>query len=98
MIVELAEVADHEVPSPEVSSPEVSSPEVLGPRIDAAWLQRATMPGQSFSGTTAANDAAKVLDVSKLSASPYKRLQGLLDAMPHLNSRWLRRENNIVRR
>jgi len=128
MIVELAEVGDHDVSGPEVSGPEVSgpavvrrevvspevarrevvspeavspeaaSPEVLGPRIDAAWLQRATMTGQSFSGTAAANDAAKVMDVSRLSASPYKRLQGLLDAMPHLNARWLRRENNIVRR
>ena len=83
MIVELAEAPDLEAQAP---------------RIDAAWLQRASMPGQSFSGTTAANDAAKILGVGKLSDSPYKRLQGLLDAIPDLSSRWLRRENRIVRR
>ena len=77
---------------------EVPDPEVLGSRIDAAWSKRSPMSGQSFDGTSAANDVAKVLGVSKLSDSPYKTLQGLLDSNTHLNSRWVRRRNRIIRR
>ena len=77
---------------------EVSDPEVWGSTIDAAWSKRAQSPGQSFWGTTAANDAAKVLGVGKLSDSAYRTLQKLLDASPHLNARWVRRQNKIIRR
>lgn len=77
---------------------ESPDPEVMGTRIDAAWAKRSPMSGQSFDGTTAANDVAKVLGVSKLSDSPYKTLQGLLDAISHLNTRWVRRRNRIIRR
>ena len=41
---------------------------------------------------------AKVLGVSKLSDSPYKTLQGLLDTNTHLSTRWVRRRNRIIRR
>jgi uncharacterized protein (TIGR00288 family) len=95
MTVELTEVAERVTTAPAI---EPADPETVGPKIDAAWLNRASMPGQSFSGTTAANDAAKVLGVQKLSDSPHKRLQGLLDAISYLSARWLRRENRIVRR
>ena len=70
----------------------------VGPEIDAAWAKRATTPGQSFSGTTAANDAAKVLGASKLSESPHRTLQRLLDAFPYLKNAWSRRENRIIKK
>lgn len=73
-------------------------PQTLGPEIDAAWAKRASTPGQSFSGTTAANDAAKVLGASKLSDSPHRTLQRLLDAVPYLKNTWSRRENRIVKK
>jgi len=70
----------------------------VGPEIDAAWAKRASTPGQSFSGTTAANDAAKVLGASKLSDSPHRTLQRLLDAFPYLKNAWSRRENRIIKK
>jgi uncharacterized protein (TIGR00288 family) len=75
-----------------------SDTQMFGPDIDAAWAKRATSPGQSFSGTTAANDAAKVLGASKLSESPHRTLQRLLDAFPYLKNAWLRRENRIIKK
>ena len=104
--VELKEVSDElKVTRPTggagdvtVELKEVSDPEVWGSTIDAAWSKRAQSPGQSFWGTTAANDAAKVLGVGKLSDSAYRTLQKLLDASPHLNARWVRRQNKIIRR
>jgi uncharacterized protein (TIGR00288 family) len=75
-----------------------SDPQVMGPEIDAAWAKRASTPGQSFSGTTAANDAAKVLGASKLSESPHRTLQRLLDAFPYLKNAWSRRENRIIKK
>ena len=75
-----------------------SDPEMLGTEIDAAWAKRASIPGQSFSGTTAANDAAKVLGASKLSESSHRTLQRLLDAFPYLKNAWSRRENRIIKK
>ena len=75
-----------------------SDPATLGPEIDAAWAKRVSTSGQSFSGTTAANDAAKVLGASKLSDSPHRTLQRLLDAFPYLKNAWSRRENRIIKK
>ena len=90
------------VPAPmaaQVENPESGSDsQTVGPEIDAAWAKRASTPGQSFSGTTAANDAAKVLGASKLSESPHRTLQRLLDAFPYLKNAWSRRENRIVKK
>lgn len=66
--------------------------------IDAAWSKRATEPGQAIPGPTASTNAAKVLGVTKLSASPYKTLQSLLDASDYLTTRWLRDRNTIIKR
>jgi len=66
--------------------------------IDTAWSKKATKPGQSVPGPTAAMDAARVLGFPKLSASPYKTLQKLLEVSVILNTRWSRNKNTIVRR
>jgi uncharacterized protein (TIGR00288 family) len=63
--------------------------------IDAAW---AKIPRVSIAGSKAASEAAKVLGISRLSASRYKSLQGLLNASDHLRSRWSREGNSITRR
>ena len=63
--------------------------------IDAAWSK---VRGSSIAGSKAAAEAAKVLGVSKVSASRYKNLQGLLDASELLQSRWSREGNAILRR
>jgi uncharacterized protein (TIGR00288 family) len=65
--------------------------------IDSAWSKRATKSGQSIPGPTAAMEAARVLGFPKLSASPYKNLQKLLEASEVLNTKWLRDKNTIVR-
>ena len=62
--------------------------------VDLAWSQ---IPGNAISGSKAAGDAAKVLGVSKLSASRYKNLQGLLDSSEFLRDRWSRDGNAIIR-
>jgi uncharacterized protein (TIGR00288 family) len=74
------------------------TPGVWGPGVDAAWSARATGSGQAITANTAASDAAKVLGASKLSASPYKRLDRLLNASELLRSKWMRTGNTIVRR
>lgn len=66
--------------------------------IDAAWSERAQSPGDVIAGPNAAADAAVALDVSKLSASKLGTLQKLLDSSAHLNERWRRDKNSIVRR
>jgi uncharacterized protein (TIGR00288 family) len=67
-------------------------------KIDTAWSKRANKQGQSIPGPSAAMDAARVLGVPKLSASPYKTLQSLLEASDTLNTKWSRAKNTIVRR
>ncbi len=66
--------------------------------IDEAWSKRAAESGKSIPGPTASTSAARVLGVPKLSASPYKTLQSLLDASDYLSARWLRDKNTIIRR
>jgi len=72
-------------------------PRVWAAGIDAAWSRRAPKPGQLIVGSAAAGDAAAVLGVARLSASPFKTLQRLLDASDHLRARWRRDGNRIVR-
>ena len=63
-------------------------------QIDAAWSK---ISGDSISGSKAASEAAKVLGVSKVSASRFKNLQGILDASEQLKSRWSRQGNTILK-
>ena len=66
-------------------------------QLDRAWSARADVAGVSIPGPQAALDAAKILDVTKLSSSPYKTLQGLLDASELLKSKWTRKVNTIIK-
>ena len=75
---------------------EESTPEgAWDAETDALWSR---IPGQSISGSKAAASAAKALGISKISASRYKNLQGLLDASDLLQARWFREGNAILRR
>lgn len=73
------------------------SPETWQLEIDTAWSKKATKPGQSIPGPTAAMDVARVLGFPKLSASPYKTLQKLLEASDTLYTKWSRVGNTIIR-
>jgi len=81
-----------------ISPVESASLEAWDIEIDSAWSKRATKPGQTIPGPTAAAEAAKVLAVSKLSASPYKTLQSLLESSDYLHTNWSRNRNTIIRR
>ena len=63
--------------------------------VDGAWSR---IPGGPISGSKAAAEAAKVLDVTKISDSRFKNLQGLLDASELLRARWSRDGNAILHR
>ncbi len=65
--------------------------------IDAAWSKRVSTPGQSVAGPTAAADVAKILGITKLSASRFKTLKGLLEASELLSTKWSRDGNRIIR-
>ena len=65
--------------------------------IDAAWSKRVSKPGQSVPGPTAAADAAKILSFTKLSASQFRTLKGLLEASDFLSTKWSRDGNRIIR-
>lgn len=67
-------------------------------KIDSAWSKKAALKGQSIPGPNAASEAAKLLGVSKLSASPYKTLQGILNTSQFLSEKWKRDKNTIIRR
>ncbi len=67
-------------------------------KVDSAWSNRVSRSGRPIPGPNAASDAARFLGVAKLSASPYKTLQGLLDASELLRSRWQRDGNSVLRR
>ncbi|MBM3935077.1 MAG: NYN domain-containing protein [SAR202 cluster bacterium] len=67
-------------------------------QIDAAWSQRAPAPGKGIMGAAAANLAAAVLGVPKLSESQFKTLQGLLDSSEVLRSKWQRQGNRVFRK
>ena len=63
--------------------------------IDEAWTNRER---DRISGQAAASDAAKVLGASKLSASEYPSLAGLLAPSDYLSVRWRREGNAIYRK
>ena len=65
--------------------------------IDAAWSKRVSKPGQSVPGPTAAADVAKILGLTKLSASRFRTLKGLLEASDFLSTKWSRDGNRIIR-
>jgi uncharacterized protein (TIGR00288 family) len=67
-------------------------------KIDLAWSQKAPIKGNSIPGPNAASEAAKILEASKLSATPYKTLQGILNASKFLSEKWIRNRNTIIRR
>ncbi len=66
--------------------------------IDAAWSKRVSQSGQSVPGPTAAADVAKILGITKLSASRFKTLNGLLEASDVLSTKWSQARNRIIRR
>ena len=109
MTVELAEHATATPPAqtpppekpqeaPSAPAADDPAPDAWGPRIDDIWQVRTGEPGGRIPGPRAASDAAQVLGVSKLSVSPYKTLEKLLDASEYLSARWKRDGNNVVRR
>ena len=65
--------------------------------IDAAWSKRVSKPGQSIPGPTAAADVATILGITKLSASRFRTLNGLLEASGGLSSKWSQGRNRIIR-
>lgn len=75
-----------------------SDPSIWAPRVDAAWSNKANAPGQFVSGSAAASAVANVLGYEKLSDSPYKTLQRLLDSSELLRSKWRRERSKIIRR
>ena len=80
------------------STVEFAHSETWQSKINTAWSERANKSGQSIPGPTAAMEAARVLGFPKLSASPCKNLQKLLEASKILNTKWSRDKNTIVRR
>ncbi len=66
--------------------------------IDVAWSKRVGKSGQSVPGPTAAADVAKILGVTKLSASRFRTLNGLLEASDVLSTKWSQAGNRIIRR
>jgi hypothetical protein len=75
-----------------------TDPNGWGPRIDLEWSEKATLAGHSISGPVAASIAASILGYEKLSDSPYKTLQHLLDFSDLLGSNWRRERNKIIKR
>lgn len=67
-------------------------------KIDAAWSIRAPASGDKIAGPSAAADAARILDVSKLKSSQFKTLQKLLEGMSLLARKWRRDGNAIFRK
>ncbi|MSQ40687.1 MAG: NYN domain-containing protein [Dehalococcoidia bacterium] len=92
MFVELA------APAPGEGANNAMDPNLWAPRIDAAWLRRAPNAGDGIPGSAAASAAAAVLGAPKLSSSPYKTLQRLLDASADLRGGWRRDGAKIIRR
>lgn len=66
--------------------------------IDERWTERLAEYGSALPGPVAADEAATLIGLSKLSASPYKTLRGLLEASASLKDKWQRKKNQIVPR
>ena len=101
--VELADLGSSPAPQPRPAAstrPAAADQKESGawwPGVDAAWAKRAAKRGDPIPGPTAAADAAEVLGASKLSASPFKTLQRLLEASEELRGKWRRDRNTIIR-
>jgi hypothetical protein len=67
-------------------------------QVDAKWSARAPASGGTLPGPQAAMEASKALKVSKLSESKYETLQNLLDSSEWLSTKWMRKQNTIVRK
>ena len=76
-------------------APTVPAPPNWDNEIDSAWSRRRQ---ERLSGQAARSDAAKVLGVSALGASPFPSLDALLAASPLLTDRWRRDGNAILSR
>ena len=63
--------------------------------VDAAWTRRQR---NTISGRAAATDAAKALNVDKLSSSQFPSLEKLLKASTLLQLNWRRERNTIVKK
>ena len=63
--------------------------------VDAAWTRRQR---NTISGRAAATDAAKALNVDKLSSSQFPSLEKLLKASTLLQLNWRREGNTIVKK
>lgn len=81
--------------SEETSVGAETDPERWDLKVDNIWSKRS---GAFLPGPWAASEAARVLNIPKLSTSRYKTLQGLLDASDYLKSKWRRDGNAIIRR
>ncbi len=81
---------------PEMTS--INQTDKLWEQIHSAWSKRAAASGQSIPGPNAATEAARILGVAKLSLSPYKTLQGILDSSNFLSGKWSRNANTIIKR
>ena len=66
--------------------------------IDQAWSQITAKRGKSIPGPAAVAEVVKILKIEKLRSSPYKTLQGVLEASPLLTKHWSRDKNTIVRK
>lgn len=66
--------------------------------IDKLWAKRVSKTGDFIPGPTAANDAAKILEVKKLKVSRFKTLEKLLNASDKLQTNWVREGNRILRK
>jgi len=67
-------------------------------QIDEKWSAKAPNSGDSLLGPQAAMEASKVLKVSKLNESNYKTLNDLLDNSTWLSTRWIRKQNSIIKK
>ena len=77
---------------PQPTSPNGSSWDA---EIHNRWSRRVDETTGILNGTRAAGEAARVLGVSKLSASRYKTLQKLLSSSALLSARWTREGNTL---
>jgi uncharacterized protein (TIGR00288 family) len=79
-----------------ITKPQIDSN--LAEQVNQAWSKKATVSGKSIPGPNAAADAVSILGIENLKNSPYKTLQGVLNASALLTKYWSRNKNTIVRK
>lgn len=72
--------------------------DVLGQQIDQVWSEKTAASGKPIPGPNAGEAVVKILKVKSIKSSPYKTLQGVLEANSLLTEHWLRDKNMIVRK